>query len=107
MPVQCTACSQPIEKRRDLVVAGKSISAFCRPCFTGETRVTVWTAGPPLNGLSFWVALAALAGLWFGLPAAIDAIEARQLHLLLGFVGGVLVAMRALAWVTVERHVPR
>ena len=106
--VQCTVCSKPIQKRRDLVVAGKSISPFHRSCFSGgQARVTVWTAGPPLNGLSFWVALAALATLWFGLPELLDTLEPRPLHLLLAFVGSALVAMRLLSWITVERHVPR
>lgn len=108
MPVQCTVCSQSIEQRRELVVAGKSIAPFHRACFSGRRNsVTVWTAGPPLNGLSFWVALGALAGLWFGLPAALDAVDPQQLHLLLGFIGGVLLLTRSLSWLTVERHVPR
>lgn len=106
--VHCTVCSQPIERRRDLVVAGKSISAFHRSCFAGgQTRLTVWAAGPPINGSSFWVGLAALVGLWFGLPAMIDVIDPRQLHLLLGFIGAMLIGARLLSWVLVERHVPR
>jgi hypothetical protein len=106
--IQCRVCRKPVKRRSDLVVAGKSFHAFHRGCFEGgQGGWTVWAAGPPINGPSFFVGLAAIAALWFGLPAFVDAVDPHELHLLLGFGIGLLVVARLLSWVLVERNVPR
>ena len=106
--VQCRVCRKPVTRRSDLVVAGKSFHAFHRACFKGgQGQLTVWAAGPPINGPSYFVGLAAIAALWFFLPAAIEAVDPHELHLLLGFGVGMLTVMRLLSWVLVERKVPR
>ena len=105
--VHCVLCKEPIEKRSDLIVAGKSISAFHRSCFeSGRGNVLVWSSGPPLNGNAFYVGLVCLAALWFGLPALIDKVDPAELHLLLGFLGVVLIGSRLLSWFTVEARIP-
>jgi len=106
-PVHCVLCKEPIEQRSDVVVAGKSFSAFHRSCFaSGKGSVLVWASGPPINGNGFYVGLVALAALWFGLPAFIDKVDPGELHLLLGFLGVLLIGSRLLSWFTVEARIP-
>jgi hypothetical protein len=101
--ITCRCCERPVERRSELIVAGRAFLTFHRACFFGrDGRRWRIRLGYPINGTGFWIfflgfnAVLGIAGLVFGPD---DALR----HLAI-WINASLLVMRGVCWVGLERR---